>query len=1700
MAIEILLSNAVTAAGLSFDLDIPDEAEELISVSPGNRVLGSRLYHRWSNGTMKVVLLDPEGRAGIPVGTGPVACIRVRVGDTVGKGEYPLQLSRAELVSSGPRPPVRELIISQDWLVVSEHILSLEPLEAYPGDSLSVPVLLSGPPVVSGLQVDISWHSDGLAYHGTRVTPGTSGIEAYAAMVDERTVRLVAADLSGEGHLSRSGEPIAYLDLGVAPGLHQKEIEITLRGARLAELPGTPIPVAARDGRIQILPRPNRPPEIALPDTVWAIEDQAFEWAVPVSDPDGDSVAFHFGRLPDWIAADSTSGVLNGCPLDADVGIRKIEVGGSDGMAAVSDTICLAIRNVSPAIEGSPASTGRVGAMYRYDPEVTNLDGGTVVALVGQDGLSVDSQSGSLRWRPQTEGSYDIMLVAEDENGGRGTQSVRVSVTARPNIVISEILADPPSGLTGDANRDGVRDSKQDEFVEILNLGERDVDIGGWSLSDDDVREDRRFRFPTGVILCVGGRAVLFGGGTPGDLPGQVFVDDGSIGNGLTNGGDTVILIDPASADTLAFFIYGSLGANGQSMVRRDDKGYVLHGKFPGKDAFSPGVPRPVAHRLQLILPEAATVGEAASIHLLAQFSDGTTDEIQGIVRWEYDPSRLEFLDETHITGLRPGPAEIKAEAEGLRDSCTIDVIQEAGPVPEIKGTPPTRARIGLPFQYLPDVRHLADGGLTLTTGPAEVVFESRTGSILWVPEEAGVFQFVMVASNISGSSSQEFSVTVTARPELRIVEILADPPPGESGDANRDGIRDSKEDEFVEILNEGLGTVVLAGISLSDDDVPERSRFRFPAGAALEPGERAVLFGGGNPKEIGSRVFVDDGSLGNGLTNSGDAVLLIDLEFLDTLSVARYTADGDLNESLVRLGENWVAHSAAFGWGPSSPGTGGEPIAAVDDGDQEPLLPQATQDEVSAAQGWPRPSGLLIQEVLPDPGPGMSGDTNGDGVREGYGDEFVELRNTGPDTAYVGGWYLGDADVQLGKLFQFPSGTALPPGTILTLFGGGVPTGIPGLVFTDDGRIGDGLSNAGGDVILISADGRDTLLAVSYVGSRPGISWVTGGSTEPSLHQELPGKDPCSPGKPRAVLSGLSLKEDSLLVKVGEAVVVEVWGQFSDGADLSLAGPIPFVSTDTAIVCVDEVGQVRAVRPGSTRIRASWGDVTSSETVVIVGEAADPSGISRPGPAHGSGSDAAAGNPDGQGQGPVDAPRDTAVAEGSTEGDPQEAQVPDNLQPLWRSTPDTMALASLQYRYRDLAHDPEGGAVSYQLTAGPRWLQLHHGALSGTPGQKDAGLAKVVVTASDGVIESAQSFTLKTIDVGRALDDLDTLAYSGLAWRAPLPIPFPFTVQVEGGPHLELATQALSWRPEPTTRGRRRIDLAISANGSDELLAEFWLHVLPPPRIRITEILVDPTIDANGDGRVSHYEDQFVELQNMDSVRVDLGGWRIESGGDTFRMPDGVIVAPGDVVVVFGRIDEGHCPPWGINAGGRIAGGLSSDGRLAVATPGGADTLLRVTCVATERGASVVPRDGSGDVWIPHPDTGGLPISPGRSPPDPLARESIPLPILDEADEPIWVDTTCCSTDADIQAFPTPFNSSTRISFRAEGGAASLSVYSITGQLVWRRHLGYLAPGEHQETWNGVDGHGRRAGTGTYLIRVVEGNRSLATRVLLMR
>ena len=59
---------------------------------------------------------------------------------------------------------------------------------------------------------------------------------------------------------------------------------------------------------------------------------------------------------------------------------------------------------------------------------------------------------------------------------------------ARPpaDIVITEVLFRVPRGDSGDANGDGRRNATGDEFIEIANLGEKPVNIGGYRLIDSN--------------------------------------------------------------------------------------------------------------------------------------------------------------------------------------------------------------------------------------------------------------------------------------------------------------------------------------------------------------------------------------------------------------------------------------------------------------------------------------------------------------------------------------------------------------------------------------------------------------------------------------------------------------------------------------------------------------------------------------------------------------------------------------------------------------------------------------------------------------------------------------------------------------------------------------------------------------------------------------------------------------------------------------------------------------------------------------------------------------------------------------------------------------------------------------------------------------------------------------------------------------
>ncbi len=202
-------------------------------------------------------------------------------------------------------------------------------------------------------------------------------------------------------------------------------------------------------------------------------------------------------------------------------------------------------------------------------------------------------------------GMVELMIRADN----RDSNPVTIVFTGPCGvIVINEVLADPPDGLAGDANRDGVRDSGDDEFVELINRTDHDIDISGYQLtarSTSSSTDTVRHTFAAGTIFTSGTAIVIFGGGNPNPADpafgGALVLEASSGGLSLTNSGGVITLRQPSQAIVSIFSYGGSTGLNAdsnQSLTRSPDAevnstcdSFRLHSTAPnsGGRLFSPG-------------------------------------------------------------------------------------------------------------------------------------------------------------------------------------------------------------------------------------------------------------------------------------------------------------------------------------------------------------------------------------------------------------------------------------------------------------------------------------------------------------------------------------------------------------------------------------------------------------------------------------------------------------------------------------------------------------------------------------------------------------------------------------------------------------------------------------------------------------------------------------------------------------------------------------------------------------------------------------------------------------------------------------------------------------------------------------------------------------------------------------------------------
>ncbi|MEP6819076.1 MAG: lamin tail domain-containing protein [bacterium] len=298
-------------------------------------------------------------------------------------------------------------------------------------------------------------------------------------------------------------------------------------------------------------------------------------------------------------------------------------------------------------------------------------------------------------------GKVDLVIRAD----GRDSNPAGVEFIGNANrdVLINEFLADPPDGLAGDANRDGVRDSGDDEFIELVNTTTHDIDISAYKIFTRGAGSDTlRHVFAAGTILRSCSAMVVFGGGTAAFNPndpafgGALVVKASTGGLSLVNSGGIISLQDQSGAivNLVAYGGSGGINAdNNQSVTRSPD----ISGNFAqhltasgGARAFSPGTQingvaftscTPAIARVE-VSPSSATINVGAQQQFTARAFDASNNKVQGVIfSWQSSNTSVANIDHNGLaSGMSAGSTEIRATGRGVQSPPALLTVNPVAP------------------------------------------------------------------------------------------------------------------------------------------------------------------------------------------------------------------------------------------------------------------------------------------------------------------------------------------------------------------------------------------------------------------------------------------------------------------------------------------------------------------------------------------------------------------------------------------------------------------------------------------------------------------------------------------------------------------------------------------------------------------------------------------------------------------------------------------------------------------------------------------------------------------------------------------------------------------------------------------------------------------------------------------------------------
>jgi hypothetical protein len=175
---------------------------------------------------------------------------------------------------------------------------------------------------------------------------------------------------------------------------------------------------------------PNSPPSISGTPGTSVTEEQAYTFTPAASDPDGQPLTFSIANRPAWASFSASTGRLAGTPpIGAAGSYMNIVISVSDGSASSSlpaFTIVVERANRAPTITGTPATSGREGQAYSFQPGAADPDGDALTFSIGNKPAwaNFNTATGLLSGTPPagSAGTYSSIVISVSD--GRLTASL----------------------------------------------------------------------------------------------------------------------------------------------------------------------------------------------------------------------------------------------------------------------------------------------------------------------------------------------------------------------------------------------------------------------------------------------------------------------------------------------------------------------------------------------------------------------------------------------------------------------------------------------------------------------------------------------------------------------------------------------------------------------------------------------------------------------------------------------------------------------------------------------------------------------------------------------------------------------------------------------------------------------------------------------------------------------------------------------------------------------------------------------------------------------------------------------------------------------------------------------------------------------------------------------------------------------------